>query len=80
MIKRKRKVQHDYDYINNYNRTNYDRITLIVPKGVRDLIKALAEQEGESVNEYIINTLPPALVAEIKQMSELAKLKKYEEE
>ena len=31
----------------------YDRIQLVVPKGVKDIIKAAADQTGESVNGFI---------------------------
>lgn len=31
----------------------YDRINLTVPKGQKDVIKACATAQGESVNEYI---------------------------
>lgn len=39
-----------YDKQNNYNKVNYDRIALIVPKGTKDRIKAVA---GGSVNAFI---------------------------
>lgn len=31
----------------------YDRIQLVVPKGDKDIIKAAADQAGESVSAYI---------------------------
>lgn len=33
--------------------TRYDHIHLALPAGYRDRLKAAADQEGESVNEYI---------------------------
>ena len=45
------------EYMNAYNREKYDRITIVVPKGRKDEIKAAAKNEGRSVNEYIINAI-----------------------
>lgn len=39
--------------VNKYMANNYDRINLTVPKGQKDLIKAHAESQGESVNGFI---------------------------
>lgn len=41
------------EYQNEYNREKYDRISLMVPKGKRDIIKARAKANGQSVNEFI---------------------------
>ena len=38
---------------NKYNKTNYDRIAIFVPKGDRDLIKSAAQKLGISTNEYV---------------------------
>lgn len=38
---------------NKYNAENYDRISLSVPKGKKEQIKAFAESRGESVNGFI---------------------------
>lgn len=38
---------------NKYNAENYERISLNVPKGDKDKIKAHAESMGESVNGFI---------------------------
>lgn len=40
-------------YINQYNKENYDRIYLMVPKGKKEAIKAKAKAAGKSINEYI---------------------------
>lgn len=39
--------------INRYMAKAYDRISLIVPKGQKDLIQAHAEAQGESTNAFI---------------------------
>lgn len=41
------------EYKNNFGREHYERINLAVPKGMKDIIKALASDKGMSVNAYI---------------------------
>ena len=38
---------------NRYNAKAYDRIKVAVPKGRKDIIKAHAEKNGESVNGFV---------------------------
>lgn len=38
---------------NKWNKENYDRIEIVVPKGKKDQIKTAADACGESVNSYI---------------------------
>lgn len=38
-------------YKQEFNKQNYERVPFDVPKGKRDEIKALAKQEGLSVND-----------------------------
>ena len=38
---------------NRYNDKAYDRINLVVPKGQKEVIKKLADKNGESVNGFI---------------------------
>lgn len=42
-----------YTYNNDFNRENYDRISLMLPKGKKDIIKIKAQENGESVNAFI---------------------------
>ncbi len=39
--------------VTKYVKDHYDRISVTVPQGKRDLIKAHAESQGESVNGFI---------------------------
>lgn len=41
------------NYKNQYAKDNYDRITLTVPKGQKDIIKKRASELDVSINEYI---------------------------
>ena len=40
-------------YNNDFNKTAYDRINLMVPKGDKDTIAVHAATRGESVNSFI---------------------------
>lgn len=40
-------------YQNEYNKMNYDRIEIKVPKGKKTVIKEAAKATGQSVNEFI---------------------------
>ena len=46
---------------NKWNRANYDRIELTVPKGKKAEIKAHAESGGESVNGFINRAVDEAM-------------------
>lgn len=48
-----KKPYNKVSYNREYNEKNYDRISLTVPKGKKDEIKAYAESKGETVNAYI---------------------------
>ena len=39
--------------VTKYGKNNYDRINVTMPKGKRDVLKAHAEAQGESVNGFI---------------------------
>lgn len=45
-----------------YRAKAYDRIEVTVPKGTRDRWRALAEQEGKSLNSYIVSRVEGAPV------------------
>ena len=47
--------------INRYMAKAYDRISLIVPKGQKDLIQAHAEAQGESTNGFINRAVSEAM-------------------
>lgn len=42
-----------YENNNRYINNTFDRINLTVPKGRKEIIKRVAEQNGESVNGFI---------------------------
>ncbi len=44
-------------YINQYKRDNYDRYSLMLPKGSKQLLKEYADNRGESLNAVIIRAL-----------------------
>lgn len=44
-------------YQNEFNKRNYDRIEIKVPKGKKAVIKAAATAAGQSVNEFIAKAI-----------------------
>ena len=40
-----------------YTKRNYDRISVLIPKGALDKIKELAQAENKSVNRYILEAV-----------------------
>lgn len=44
-------------YQNEFNKRNYDRIEIKVPKGRKAVIKAAATEAGQSVNEFIAKAI-----------------------
>ena len=44
-------------YKNNFDRENYDRISVNVAKGQREIIKAYAESHGESINAFVARAI-----------------------
>lgn len=61
-------AKQDTSYINWYNSQNYDRLTIVVPKGTKDNIKAEAGLNGQSVNEYLLSLIPERLISERKRV------------
>lgn len=49
----KEKSFDQFKYQNEYVRQKYDRIQLVVPKGEKERIKAVATSLGQSTNEFI---------------------------
>lgn len=41
------------DYKNKHIKENYDRISLVLPKGQKSLLKGFCEKMGISLNEYV---------------------------
>lgn len=51
---------------NKYNAENYERISLVVPKGKKEQIKAHAENQGESLNGFVNRAIDEAIDRESK--------------
>ena len=49
------------EYKNTWQRENVDRVNLTMPKGRKDIIKAHAEAQGESVNSFINRAILEAM-------------------
>ena len=44
-------------YQNQYNKTKYDRIVLMVKKGKKDELKERAKKQGISLNSYLLQII-----------------------
>lgn len=49
----KKKLEERYNKQNDFNRENYDRVSVMFPKGFREKVKEQAKKEGKSLNAYI---------------------------
>lgn len=49
------------DYKNKWQAEKCDRISLVVPKGKKEKIKAYAESKGESLNRFVNRTIDEAM-------------------
>lgn len=61
-----------FNYMNDYNKENYDRFTLLLPKGKKERVKAAAAAAGMSTSEYI-----NALIDADAAGSSIAKLQQF---
>ena len=53
MARPKKEEFNQIKYQHEYNKKNYDRIEISVPKGKKAVIKEAAKAGGQSVNEFI---------------------------
>lgn len=44
-------------YKNEFNKLNYDRLNIIVPKGKKEVIKYYANKTGQSLNSFVIEAI-----------------------
>ena len=49
-------------YNNQFNKDNYDRISLMIPKGKKEVIQLCAKVDGESVNGFINRLIDAEIV------------------
>lgn len=57
----------NYEYINEFAGKNYDRITIIVPKGSKEVIKEAARNAGKTVSDFITGFMPTGLIGRWKK-------------
>ena len=53
----KRKLEAQYNRQNDFNRKNYERVSLMLPAGEREKVRAAAAAENKSLNSYIIEAI-----------------------
>ena len=55
------------EYKNKWQAENCERISLVVPKGKKEKIKAYAESKGESINGFVNRAIDEAMENEGKK-------------
>ena len=63
----RKKAKQNYEYINEFASENYDRITIIVPKGSKERISAMAKAHGMNTSEFVVSMIPRTLVGKWKK-------------
>ncbi|MCD8051830.1 MAG: hypothetical protein LUE89_09155 [Clostridiales bacterium] len=48
-------------YNNTYNQQNYDRVSLMLPKGQKEAVREHAEAMGESLNAFVNRAIREAM-------------------
>ncbi len=48
-------------YQNDYKKKNYDRLEIIVPKGLKEIIKNVAKDKNISVNKFVNSAIEEKL-------------------
>ena len=56
-IDAKRKLEAQYSRQNEYNKRKYERVSLMLPAGEREKVRAAAELQNMSMNAYIIEAV-----------------------
>ena len=55
---------------NKYNAKAYDSLRIVVKKGRKDIIKAHAEQQGESINGFVKRAIKETMTNDNKAKTE----------
>ena len=45
------------DYKKAFNKENYDRVILSIPKGEKEVIKEFAKAQGKSLNKFVYEAI-----------------------
>ena len=57
LLDAKRKLEKRYDRQNDYNRKNYDRVSVMFPAGERDKVREIAKSQNKSLNAFILEAI-----------------------
>lgn len=63
----KEKPKQNYEYINRFADENYDRITIIVPKGSKERIRKAAKAHNQNMSDFMVSLMPRSLVGRWKK-------------
>lgn len=57
LLEAKRKLEQRYNKQNEYNKKNYDRVSVMFPVGYREQVRDAAQALGKSLNAYILEAV-----------------------
>lgn len=57
LLEAKRKLEQRYNKQNEYNKKNYDRVSVMFPAGYREQVRDAAHAAGKSLNAYILEAV-----------------------
>ena len=60
----KMRTKKDFEHQNEYNKQNYDRIGLMIPKGMGEIWKAEAKRRNMSLNAFVQEAVKQFLESE----------------
>lgn len=58
------RTKKDFDHQNEYNRQKYDRVGLMLPKGIKELWQEEAQRRNMSLNAFIQYTVNECMKTE----------------
>lgn len=69
-MRRKSEAKPNYKYINQYAAEHYDRVVVLLPKGMKGRVLELAKAKGQSVSAYMAGLLPSGLDQNREELKE----------
>ena len=61
--------QKELSYIAQYQKDNYDRLTIMAPKGTKEQVKAAATLRGMTMSEFALSCISKELEKMIEQFN-----------
>lgn len=53
----KQRLERQYKKQNDFNKQNYDRVSIMLPAGYREEVREIAKKQGKSLNGFVIEAI-----------------------